>query len=40
VVRTKNKSASALISPDKHKTIRNRRCFLPSIPDWLMTSRG
>ena len=36
----KNKSASALISPDKHKTQMNRRRSLSSIHLWLMTSRG
>jgi hypothetical protein len=31
------KSGSALISPDKHKTLQERRRFLPSFLEWLMT---
>jgi hypothetical protein len=29
------KSGSALISPDKHKTLQERRRFLPSFLEWL-----
>jgi hypothetical protein len=36
----RKKSGSALLSPDKHKTILERRRFLPSFRDWLMASRG
>ncbi|WP_176699620.1 hypothetical protein [Neobacillus massiliamazoniensis] len=36
----KKKSGSALLSPDKHKTVPKGRRFLPSFWKWLMTPRG
>jgi hypothetical protein len=33
----KKKSGSALLSPDKHKTVPKGRRFLPSFWKWLMT---
>jgi hypothetical protein len=34
------KSASAMLTPDKQKTIITKRRFLPFWKDWLVTSRG
>jgi hypothetical protein len=34
------KSISALVSPDRHKTLPKRRRFFPSFWEWLMTRRA